>query len=569
MNDPGSGNPDSPIWTSGKTDIYRTGTWRSAVPDYVNPPSPCHSACPVDGNIALWIQQIKEGDYHGAWLSLTDNNPFPAIAGRICHHPCEPVCNRGHYDEPVSICALERFIGDLAIRERWTYPLVPCSNKETIAVIGAGPAGLSAAYHLRRRGYAVVLLEAKVELGGLMRYGIPPYRLAKDVLDWEIQRIIGLGMEVRLGTAVRSRDELEALAGEFDAIYLAMGADTPKRLPALNYSKDWVLDGAEYLARTDEAEMSRIGSRVVVIGGGSAAMDVARSARRHDREITILSLEPEALLPCQEEEVVDAREEGIRLITGAMLQSVLEIRGGLALSCVRLDFLPGSRRGEFTIQPIPDTEFVIEADTIISSIGQDPAPHLLNGMLDRNGALLKIDAHMQTSRKGIFAGGDLASMERFVTHAIGMGKHAAAEIHSYLYPDDVPMDMKHINRYLRTPRTSATRDRNADITMDAINLYYHDRVVRNHQHRVPVAERLRNFNEIQTNLSPQQAREESGRCFSCGNCIFCDNCFNYCPDMAIVKIEQGYEVRLDYCKGCGLCVRECPTAAIAMFEDRQ
>ncbi len=444
----------SPVWTTGTTEVYHTGTWRNAIPDYINPPSPCKTACPVGGNIALWIQQIKEKDYIGAWETLTENNPFPAIAGRICHHPCEASCNRGEYDEAISICGLERFVGDMALEKNWSFPAVAITKKEKIAIIGGGPAGLAAAFYLRKMGYGVSIFEAMSELGGLMRYGIPSYRLAKDVLEKETQRILDLGVEVKTDAPIKSRQEFEAIKQEYDAVYLATGADKPKRLPVLDYSKPWVVDGAEYLAKTNAGETLEVGNRVVVIGGGSAAMDVARTARRHGKKISVLTLEPEALLPCQEEEVEESKEEDITLVNAAMLQSVSdEGEQGLVLNCIRLVFTPGEKRGQFSIEPVEGSEFIIEADTIVSSIGQDPELSVLAELMEVNGALLRIDGKFQTSMDGVFAGGDLASMERFVTHAFGMGKESAREIDHYLNSTKPAQDKKRINRYLQEDRT--------------------------------------------------------------------------------------------------------------------
>lgn len=282
-----------------------------------------------------------------------------------------------------------------------------------------------------------------------------------------------------------------------------------------------------------------------------------------------MSLEPETMLPCQQEELIEAQAEGIVLHAGSMLQDVQEQGDNILLHCARIDFQPGARRGEFKISPIQDSGFTIEADAIVTAIGQDPAPALLEGMLERNGALVRIDRHMQTNRRGVFAGGDLASMDRFVTHAIGMGKRAAAEIHRFLHPGEPAEDLKRVNRYRSAPRTPDTRDLRTDVSLNAINLYYHDPAPRTHPAEAPPVERLGNFGETHETFTTRQADAEAARCFSCGNCIFCDNCFNYCPDMAIVKQVQGYAVKLDFCKGCGLCVRECPTGAIAMFEDRQ
>jgi NADPH-dependent glutamate synthase beta subunit-like oxidoreductase len=559
----------SPVWTTGITEVYHTGTWRSHIPDYINPPSPCHTACPVGGNIALWIQQVKEKDYYAAWVTLTANNPYPAIAGRICHHPCEPACNRGKYDEAISICGLERFVGDMALAEDWSFPAVAITKKEKIAIVGGGPAGLAAAFHLRRAGYAVTIFESKPELGGLLRYGIPSYRLCKEVLDKETQRILELGIEVKTNSQINSKQEFEDLQKEFAAVYLATGAAKAKRLPVLDYDRDWAIDSAEYLAKTNSGEAMEVGQRVVIIGGGSAAMDVARTARRFDKEICMLTLEPEAELPCQEEEVVESKEEGITLINAAMLQSVTDNgEQGLLLNCIKIEFTPGEERGQFSIEAIEGSEFTLEADSIVSSIGQDPDLTELGKLVDSNGALIKINEQQRTSIDGLFAGGDAASMERFVTHAFGMGKDVAREIDHYLYPDIAVDNKKRINRYLQEERTARSRDSSADVNMDAINTYYYDNLARENQLTVSVEERLKNFNETQLNFSVDTALKEVERCFSCGNCIFCDNCVYYCPDMAITKTEHGYEVNDNFCKGCGLCVNECPTGSIKMFEDK-
>lgn len=558
----------SPVWTNGTTEVYHTGTWRNSIPAYINPPSPCHSACPVDGNIALWIQQIKEKDYHGAWLTLTDNNPYPAIAGRICHHPCETACNRREYDEAISICGLERFVGDLALKEAWSFEAVALSKKEKIAIIGGGPAGLAAAFHLRRIGFAITIYEAQPELGGLLRYGIPPYRLSKEVLDKETQRILDLGIEVKTGFRIDSRQAFEKIRQEYAAVYLATGAAKPKRLPALDYDKPWVMDSADYLARTNAGNPPDMGNRIVVIGGGSAAMDVARTARRYDRHISVLTLEPEALLACQEEEVVESKEEGITLINAAMLQTVDEkAQDGLILNCIKLVFTPGDKRGEFSVEPIPGSEFSIEADTIISSIGQDPDLIVFGGLLDSNGTLIKINQQQQTSMEGVFAGGDVATMERFVTQAFGMGKQAAHRINHYL-SSSVTIDVKkRVNRYRREEINNHTHDSSVEVNMQAINTYYYEHLTRENQEVVSASQRLKNFEETRLNFSTEAALREVARCFSCGNCIFCNHCLYHCPDMAITSIENGYEVNEDFCKGCGLCVKECPTGAIKMFED--
>jgi NADPH-dependent glutamate synthase beta subunit-like oxidoreductase len=522
-----------PIWTTANTGGFKTGTWRSALPVHYTPPSPCHNACPVSGEVARWIGQVRKGEYYDAWLTLVANNPFPAVTGRVCHHPCESACNRSAYDESLSICRLERFVGDMALRERWEFGSVPINYREEVAVIGGGPSGLAAAYQLRRMGYPVTVFEAREELGGLMRYGIPPYRLPRDILDGEIEQV------------------LDDLCRNHAAVYFAVGAGRTKRLPQVDYSHDWVIDGARYLASVNAGGNFNIGKRTVVIGGGSAAMDVARTARRHGADVTVLSLESRRQMPAQKEEVEEAEEEGIRLQGGAVLQSVKPLASGeLELHCIRVNFEPGSRPGKFHVSPVPDSSFVIHADTVITAIGQDPDVAFLSELLCTEDNLVAVDDCQATSLPRVFAGGDVASLDRFVTQAFGMGRRAASGINAQL-----------------RDATVLERTGGDAVTPEAINAFYYPRLPRAADRRRNIEMRLADFSEVQLGLSEDEAAAESERCFSCGECILCDNCIVFCPDMAVVRSSNGYTVLGDYCKGCGLCVQECPTGSIALREE--
>ena len=534
-------NPATPVptaWTTGTTEVFKTGTWRASLPRHIRAPSPCHAACPVGGEIAQWIGRARDGDLRGAWEILVRNNPFPSVAGRVCHHPCEAACNRAGFDEPLAICRLERHVGDAALEAGWPLPAPEAERGERIAVVGGGPSGLAAAYQLRRRGYAVTLVEAGGQLGGLMRSGIPAYRLPRAVLDGEIARVLALGIELRLGETLESPEALERLRREFDAVYLATGARRQKRLAQLDYSKPWVMDGAEWLAQANAGAPPRLGRRLVVIGGGSAAMDVARSARRLGHEVTLLALEREREMPAQREEVEEALEEGVRLVDGAMLERVVERAGqGLALECTKVNF-------DARVERIPGSGFGLEADAIVSSIGQDPELSALGSTLRTNGALLDADARQATSAKGVYAGGDLTSTARFITEAIGMGKRAAQAIEGTLGDD------------ARQP-----------VKLDSIATFYYPRQARQPERRLDGVQRLKGESEVQLAFDAAQALAESGRCFSCGECIFCDNCYYYCPDLAVSRVAGGYAVNGDYCKGCGVCVRECPTGSMEMVEE--
>lgn len=555
--------PDLPsIWTTGSTTAIKTGTWRAALPQHVRAPSPCHAACPVHGDIAEWIGQARAGDFHTAWQTLSRHNPFPAVIGRICHHPCESACNRAGHDEALAICKLERCVGDIALERGWSYSAAPVQHRERVAVVGGGPSGLSAAFQLRRRGYAVTLFESQPALGGLMRHGIPGYRLARTVLDGEIARLLAMGIELRCGQPLATAQDLATLQASFDAVYIALGAQRQKRLPQLDYGRPWVADGADYLARASSGAPPALGRRVVVIGGGSAALDVARSARRAGHQVTILALETEHHMPAQREEVIEALEEGIALIDGAMLQGVVEAQpsraGGLRLDCVRVQFEAGAQRGPFTVTPQPGSEFTLEAEAIVSAIGQDPELGPLTAACDSDGALLKTDAVGATRADRVWAGGDLTSMARFVSEAIAMGERAAVAIDRRLRQaggDDSGA----------LPPGAIVAE--PLVPLAAINLHYHPAQARAAAQHLAVSERLTHGGEVQLGLAIEQALAEGARCFSCGTCTHCDNCVTYCPDFAVQRVGDSYRVLTDYCKGCGLCVKECPSGSMTMLEE--
>lgn len=542
----------SPLWTHLTSEGRHTGTWRAAIPAYEDQPSPCLGACPVNGRIPTWIRQAKEGDIRGAFETLCENNPFPAIAGRICHHPCETACNRAQLDETVGIRSLERHVGDIALAQGWPLPGPQAERAGRVAVVGSGPAGLSAAYQLRRRGFAATIFEAGDKSGGLLRTGIPAYRLARKVLDGEIGRVLDMGIELRLNAPIAGRDELEALRRDFDAVFLATGASLPKRLPALDYDRPFVRDGAAFLAATEARQRAAIGDHVLVIGGGSAAMDVARSARRHGAAVTVLSLEGEGRLPAQRTEVEEAAEEGVRFVAGAMLDAAAAKGEAIEFACVRVDFTPPNGAGPALIARHEGSGFTLTASTVIPAIGQDADLARWAGLLEAAGPVIATGFAGRTAVEGVHAGGDVASMERFVTRAMGMGKEAAKAIAARL------------DRTLPPP-AGAPR---ALVGYGRINTAYQSGRERARQGEMAVEDRLGGFGEVQLALGDDEAREEAGRCFSCGACITCDNCLYYCPDMAIVRQGESYLVNADYCKGCGLCVAECPTGSIHMREDK-
>lgn len=542
-----------PIWTTGWTDSLNTGTWRSAFPVHQKRTAPCHGACPVNGEIPVWIHLIREGSYQEAWLNLAENNPFPAITGRVCHHPCERKCNRGEYDGAVAINALEQFIGDLALEKGWALPAPAADLGQKAAVIGGGPAGMSCAYQLRRRGYQVTIYEAQPELGGMLRCGIPKYRLPKEVVEGEIRRLLALGFEVNTGRKV-SPDELAKLQSEYSAVFLAIGAQQARRLP--QFPEDpRVFDGLTILAAVNQGQQPVLGRQVTVIGGGSVAMDVARSVKRLGSQVKVLALEDNDHLPAQMEEVREALAEGIRILGGVLVHKVTGNNGPLKLECARVVLDSSAQPGE--IRPIMLTEdgFIIETDNIILAVGQDvELDGWENEFVMNHSLLIKVQQDYTTSRPGVYAGGDAASLERFVSMAIGQGKKAAAEIARSTGDDNGPSE-----------------EADADLVRFAeINTFYFplipqaDRELRNLQDGVC------DFAEVRIGFTGKETREQAERCFSCGSCIQCDNCFYYCPDMAVAKdpdVKEHYRILDQYCKGCGCCVEECPRGAVVMKEE--
>ncbi|MCB2019815.1 MAG: FAD-dependent oxidoreductase, partial [Burkholderiaceae bacterium] len=341
-----------------------------------------------------------------------------------------------------------------------------------------------------------------------------------------------------------------------DAVYIATGARRPKRLPQLPDGAAWLMDGADYLARTNVGAPPALGRRIVVVGGGSAALDAARSARRAGHEVTILALEAAGQMPAQREEVAEALEEGISLVAGAMLDAASpQADGSVALGCVRVRFEPGDERGKFTLTRMPDSDFTLTCDAIIVSIGQDPELAALAPQLSVERGLLHVDARQQTSDDHVWAGGDVSSMARYVTEAIGMGKRAAIAIAHRLRNDGATVDL----------------EQHPVVGLANIATYYYPKQPRAAEAHRSVAERLASGAEVQLGLELEQALAETERCFSCGLCISCDNCLHYCPDLAIQRVDAadggGYIVLTDYCKGCGICVKECPTGSMTMLEE--
>lgn len=536
-----------------------TGGWRTRRPLYVETTAPCRAACPAGEPIALWIERARRGDYAGAWSLLRQENPLPAVTGRVCGHPCEAACNRASHDGAVAINALERFVGDWGLDHGGVAP-VPLARPRRVAVVGGGPAGLACAYHLAREGYPVTLFEGQPRLGGLLRYGIPDYRLPAAVLDREIELTIGLGIEVMTGRRL-GRNLSWADLSAWDAVFLATGAPVPLALGVPGEHARGVVDALAFLHDVNAGPPPPMGRTVLVVGGGSTAMDAARSALRLGAATaTVLALEERAAMPALAEEIAQARAEGVRIANGVGVRRFLEGAGGVTgvvVSRARL-----GRAGDGTVGPVFESEerSVLAADTVVLAIGQRPDPAVLPPAVGAARGLVEAAPSGATPDPRLFAGGDATSSHRTVADALGAGTRAARAIHASLSSERrAAYAAPHAGAELRPDHVVAAVE---------IGRHHFAPAPRAQRAERPAAARLASFVEVVHGLGEPAARAEAARCFTCGRCIDCDTCLAVCPDMAISRAGDAYRVSLEHCKGCGLCAAECPRGALAMVSER-
>jgi 2-oxoacid:acceptor oxidoreductase delta subunit (pyruvate/2-ketoisovalerate family) len=520
----------------------KTGSWRTERPVYVDRLPPCNAKCPAGEDIQGWLFHAESGDYESAWKHLTRDNPFPATMGRVCYHSCEGACNRAQVDSAVGINSVERFLGDEALKKGWKLPAPEAETGKHILVVGAGPSGMSAAYHLRRLGHKVTVKEAGPLMGGMMRFGIPKYRLPRDVLDAEMQRIVNMGVTVEFGAKVS--DIAQTMKdGGFDAAFLAVGAHIAKRafIPAKDSSR--ILDAVSVLRSMEGEDMPMLGRKVVVYGGGNTAIDVARTAKRLGAtEAIIVYRRTREKMPAHDFEVEEALEEGVMVKWLSTIKNAGD--GALTIEKMKLD-----EKGN----PQPTGEFeTLEADSVVLALGQDVDLSLLEGVsgLEVKDGVVQVNPQtMMTGHPGLFAGGDMVPADRNVTVAIGHGKKAARNIDAWLRGVTVAPVVKH-----------------AVATFDRINPWYYSDAPKTVRPQLDIARRTSSFDEVQGGLTESNALFEARRCMSCGNCFECDNCYGVCPDNAVIKLGpgNGFQFNYDYCKGCGICAAECPCGAIEM-----
>ncbi|CAM3737273.1 NAD(P)-binding protein [Parendozoicomonas haliclonae] len=526
----------------GSSRANKTGSWRSLRPEYVNNLPPCNQACPAGENIQAWLSHVQRGDFHAAWQEITLNNPMPATMGRVCYHPCQSGCNRKETDGGVQINGTEKYIGDQALQHGWQFARPEQESGLKVLVIGGGPGGLSTAYHLRRAGHSVVICEAQPKLGGMLRYGIPSYRLPREILDMEIDRILAMGnIEVRTNTRVEDIEAMKQAEG-FHSVFVSVGNWIANRAETSIEDGQRMLDGIEVLRQVENGEEHGMTGRVVVWGGGNTAIDVARVALRVTGEKPVMIVRRDMSgLRAHPEEIQDAVDEGVEIM---VLSTIHTIRQGEVV----LEKMVADESG----RPHPTGEYLtIKGDSVVAALGQSAELSLMEklGLSKAGDWEVAVSPAMMTEIPGIFAGGDMVPSIRTVTAAIGHGKKAA----------------RHIDLWLNDQAFPEAKER-VIATFERMNTVYYPQATMHKRPKLEAGVRIGDFREIKGSLTAAQAIAEAQRCMSCGNCMECDNCYGFCPDNAIIKLGagKGFQIDYDYCKGCGICAAECPLGALDM-----
>ncbi|MCK4548616.1 MAG: FAD-dependent oxidoreductase [Candidatus Krumholzibacteria bacterium] len=530
-----------------------TGSWRNVRPFYDFKTSPCILGCPTNENIQKYIYLVTEGKHEEAWKTIIDSNPMPAVTGRVCFHPCMTKCTRKDFDEAVNINAIERSLGDLGLENGGWMEKTKAEKKEKVAVVGSGPAGLSCAFYLARQGYPVTLFERDKALGGVLRWGIPEYRLPNELLDRVIKQILDSGpVEVKAGVKVGADVTVDQLEKDYDAVFLGLGLMSSRGLGVDGEDKEGVEPGLEFLRRVNSGEKVDSGAKVVVVGGGNTAMDVARCALRSGSEVTVVYRRTRNEMPAIAEEIEEAEKEGVAFHFLAAPKELV-IEGGKLVRVIFQKMELGEPDDSGRRRPVPVEGETIEMDVdrLFTAIGEQADLEGIESSIETEWNLVKTGGETgSTSNPKIFAGGDVVTGAASVVEAIAAGRKAAERIGRMLAGKPEPEVVEET--------TVGIEDMNTD---------YFTHSKRNLVPRISAAEAKTGFSQIKTGYTPELLAAEADRCFSCGVCNYCDNCWVYCPDVAIKRHEDEYEFDYDYCKGCLVCVFECPRNAISIREE--
>jgi len=539
----------------------KTGSWRNFRPIYAEKTPPCNATCPTGEKIQRYLSLVKNNQFTEAWHQIKEDNPLPSVCGRVCFHPCETECNRGDYDDPIGIHFIERIIGDYGIAHNLKVKRSGKRKKHKIAIIGGGPAGITSAYHLARLGYQPTIFEAEKFLGGMLQYGIPSYRLPKNILQKEINSVIKTGVKVRTNVRLGKDIFLDKIAQQYDAVVIATGAYRERNLNIPGEEAKGVLGALEFLHQLNlsrrqagSGHRPNISKDVVIIGGGNSAVDAARSALRMGARPRIIYRRTRNEMPAIPDEITDAEEEKIEFIfLAAPVRIITSANRVTALECIRMKLGPPDASGRRKPIPIKGSNFRIKTGMVIKAIGEAPDTSFLSANLVKDG-IVTVNQWGGTGQSNIFAAGDVATGPKTVVEAIGAGKKVAYSI----------------DRYFRTGRVALKEEPKVEpVRFEQLNSAYFE-----HAPRVPMphlewGKRIKTTKEVYTGYTTQNAITESERCFSCGVCNFCDNCWVFCPDISVIKKNSRYEFNYDYCKGCGICALECPRNVISLQEEKK
>jgi len=519
---------------------------------------PCRANCPSGTDIRGWITTIAqrkriglsdEEAYAAAWRKIVAVNPFPAVMGRVCPHPCESGCNRLEKDGAVAVNQLERFIGDWALERGLQHELLESEPQpESIGVIGAGPAGLSFAYQMARRGYSVTVYERYPKPGGMLRYGIPVYRLPEDILDAEIRRIVDLGVKLKLDTRIGRDVTAKELQARHQVVFLGIGAHKGLQLRVPGEAGPGVWTGTDYLSRINQGERMHLGKRVAVIGGGDTAIDAARAARRGGSEVTLLYRRTRREMPAIDSEIEEALQEGIQLEYLAAPVEILRGDDDLLRSLVvqRMRLGDPDESGRRRPIPIEGSEYEIPVDGVVAAISQQPDWDGLDHLQPHeDGDWVRADDRGQVNHQ-FWAGGDVLNLG-IASAAIYHGRLAAESAHGRLRGQPTPD--------LHRPDPIETTPAKVD---------YYSEKARVTPRQLPVEDWLANPEaEIHQAVTEEQFQEEVGRCLSCGQCFGCEHCWMYCAHGCFARLDEigpgaYFSLALEKCQACGKCIDVCP-----------